>query len=107
MRMPSATADVSPSWHVVPVLASVTTLLAFLPLSCPPPLTRLLETGSKQPILMPHQMLDAFIQIGEATGNPEIAWTPFANLLRTAVEAVVASPSITMVSGVGVVVVRG
>jgi len=47
---------------------------------------------------MPHQLLDAFIQIGEATGNPEIAWTPFANLLRTAVEAVVASPSINMVS---------
>lgn len=57
---------------------------------------RLLELGAKQPILMPHQLLDAFIQIGEATGNPEIAWTPFANLLRTAVEAVVASPSINM-----------
>jgi hypothetical protein len=58
----------------------------------------MLELGAEKPILMPHQMLDTLIQIGEASGNPEIQWTPFANLLRTAVEAVVASPSITMVS---------
>lgn len=55
--------------------------------------------GSEKPILMPHQMLDTFVQIGQATGNPEIAWTPFANLLRTAVEAVVAAHSIVMVRG--------
>jgi hypothetical protein len=53
--------------------------------------------GASKPILMPHQMLDTFIHIGEATGNTEIQWTPFANLLRTAVEAVVASPSIALV----------
>jgi hypothetical protein len=54
--------------------------------------------GAEKPILMPHQMLDTFVQIGQANGNAEIEWTPFANLLRTAVEAVVASPSIALVS---------
>jgi hypothetical protein len=54
--------------------------------------------GAEKPILMPHQMLDTFVQIGKANDNAEIEWTPFANLLRTAVEAVVASPSIALVS---------
>lgn len=58
--------------------------------------SKLLEMGAEKPILMPHQMLDTFVQIGQANGNAEIEWTPFANLLRTAVEAVVASPSIAL-----------
>jgi hypothetical protein len=59
----------------------------------------MLELGQEKPIVMPHQMLDTFVQIGKSTGNTELEWTPFANLLRTAVEAVVCSPSIVLVRG--------
>jgi hypothetical protein len=61
----------------------------------------MLELGQEKAILMPHQMLDTFVQIGKSTGNTELEWTPFANLLRTAVEAVVCSPSIVLVSSTG------
>jgi hypothetical protein len=47
---------------------------------------------------MPHQLMDELAAIGAKTGQPDICFTPFANLLRTAVEAVVLAPSIAMVS---------
>eukprot|EP00882_Tetradesmus_deserticola_P030084 GHRQ01033747.1.p3 GENE.GHRQ01033747.1~~GHRQ01033747.1.p3 ORF type:complete len:114 (-),score=32.42 GHRQ01033747.1:170-511(-) len=59
---------------------------------------RWLELGAASPHLMPHQLLDELAAIGSKMGNPELSFTPFANLLRTAVEAVVQAPSIAMVS---------
>jgi hypothetical protein len=50
---------------------------------------------------MPHQLMDELAAIGTKTGNPELCFTPFANLLRTAVEAVVLAPSIAMVRACG------
>jgi hypothetical protein len=46
---------------------------------------------------MPHQLMDELAAIGAKMGQPDICFTPFANLLRTAVEAVVLAPSIAMV----------
>lgn len=60
--------------------------------------SRWLELGAASPHLMPHQLMDELAAIGTKTGNPELCFTPFANLLRTAVEAVVLAPSISMVS---------
>ncbi|WIA12982.1 hypothetical protein OEZ85_006594 [Tetradesmus obliquus] len=57
---------------------------------------RWLELGAASPHLMPHQLMDELAAIGAKTGNPELCFTPFANLLRTAVEAVVLAPSISM-----------
>lgn len=55
-----------------------------------------LDHGKVTPHIMPHQLMDELNAIGEATGNPDICFTPFGNLLRTAVEAVVLEPSIAM-----------
>jgi sucrose synthase len=55
-----------------------------------------LERGKSTPHIMPHQLMDELAVIGEATNNQDICFTPFGNLLRTAVEAVVLAPSIAM-----------
>lgn len=55
--------------------------------------------GASSPHLMPHQLMDELAAIGVRTNNPDLPFTPFGNLLRTAVEAVVLAPSVAMVGG--------
>eukprot|EP00775_Hariotina_reticulata_P011337 gene11337-11486_t len=59
-------------------------------------LNRCLELGKDNPIIMPHQLMDELSSIGSATGDPDICFTPFGNLLRTAAEGVVISPSVAL-----------
>lgn len=54
------------------------------------------ELGLKNPILLPHLLMDALAKIASDTNNQDLMFTPFTNLLRTAVEAVVSTPCIAI-----------
>jgi hypothetical protein len=58
--------------------------------------SRCQEIGAVTPIILPHQLVDEFERIAQDHSNTEVMFSPFASLLRTAVEAVALGPRVAI-----------